>query len=321
VKYGSLFLLIAASSLTGVAITSIIATRAICAACALSFLLVALAYLLNIPAVFCKRPSGSIPWWAWPVHWPYSTLSWLSYAIYRQIDRRPATCEIAPGVWLGRRLTAREAAAHQPAFGAVLDLACEFPRTPIPNATYRSLPVLDATPPSLDQIRSAVGWIDEHRPRGPILIHCALGHGRSASIVAAWLLSHADGDRLVSRAVETVQQLRPGVQPNKDQICRLREYRKDFSPDSPPPSSPAKSGEPPKPLAHAFTVLACINPGHIRIMQGAGRGSGPGLDLPIDTIPPDLRAPNTPLWVTFHDDKSVAVIRRDPNDQRPFKPA
>ena len=111
----------------------------------------------------------------------------------RWLRRKPASHEIAPGVFFGRQLTDSEANAFLTAHPslAVIDLTAESKEaTPFrEHARYFPLPVLDLTTPSADVCEQACAIIREQLPRGPVLIHCLLGLGRSAHIAAAWLLA------------------------------------------------------------------------------------------------------------------------------------
>src|SRR5207253_1320926 len=108
------------------------------AAAALSFLLVAVAYFGTGPRLLFKRPSGHRHLLAWLVHWPYFALTAFSYRL-ALLSREAAFVQIAPNVFLGRRLSAREARGGE-GWIAVLDLAAELPETPPLRAvqTYRS---------------------------------------------------------------------------------------------------------------------------------------------------------------------------------------
>lgn len=56
------------------------------------------------------------------------------------------------------------------------------------------LPVTDHLEPSVDQLRSAVAFIVENsRNGGKVLVHCKGGHGRSAAVALAYLISEAGG--------------------------------------------------------------------------------------------------------------------------------
>lgn len=158
---------------------------------ALSFAVVALAYATGRPRLLMKRDDGSQPLIAWFILWPYFLLARLSFLLYRLSSRgRAPMPEVMPGVWFSRRLTKRELRESGVSWSAVLDLAAEFPRMAPPDVSYRALHMLDGAVPSEAQLREAAAWLDEHAATGKVLVHCALGHGRSGSVVIAWMLLH-----------------------------------------------------------------------------------------------------------------------------------
>ena len=60
-------------------------------------------------------------------------------------------------------------------------------------------------------------------------------------------------------------------------------------------------------------VFACLLPGELRLTLNPGAGMADGgtpIDVPIDSIPPDLRMPNTDLWVCFDEEWHVQEVRR-----------
>lgn len=72
------------------------------------------------------------------------------------------------------------------------------------------------------QLRAAVTCIEESVKIGPVYVHCALGHGRTATVVLAYLL--------VTRQAATIREglarlgaLRPGVGLSRQQAKSLRE--------------------------------------------------------------------------------------------------
>lgn len=163
---------------------------------ALSFFAVSFVYLLNRPTWLLKRLTGTRHWLAWPLFGPFFIANSLTFHLHRLISFQSVSHEIVPGLFLGRRMTAREAVSQQPAPDAVVDLACEFAEAPafLLCPGYLSLPTLDGTTPSAQQLYTGVRHISQHLTRGPVYVHCALGHGRSATLVAAFLLVSEAGD-------------------------------------------------------------------------------------------------------------------------------
>jgi protein-tyrosine phosphatase len=70
---------------------------------------------------------------------------------------------------------------------SVVDLTAELSR-PRTAVRWASLPTLDLVAPDADLLRRAADAIEEAHRHGPVLVCCALGYGRSAAAVAAWLV-------------------------------------------------------------------------------------------------------------------------------------
>jgi isopentenyl-diphosphate delta-isomerase type 1 len=187
---------------------------------------VAAAQFLRAPGLLLKLSDGELSWWSWPLFWPYHLLSYASWGLYRLAPRGPLYHEILPGLVLGSRLGGRDARALcGTGPWAVLDLTSEFAESEClrRGRAYRSLPLLDHTAPSLDQLRDGVAFIEEHLRRGGVYVHCAVGHGRSATFVAACLLARGCAST-PEQAVATLRSRRPGVRLNADQLEVLREF-------------------------------------------------------------------------------------------------
>lgn len=223
-KYAILFLLMSVAAVTAAEVRSEPLLRTGLLLAAISFLFVAVAYLRGWPWLLMKRPNGRRPWWAWVLLWPYFGLAWMSFWLVRQLHRRGASTEVAPGLWLSRRLGEREVRSSGIPWVAVLDLAAELPRGAPPELAYLSLAVLDGTPPSVEQLNRAIRWINEQRARGPVLVHCAAGHGRSATVVLAWMVSSGEAEDVES-GLANLRRLRPGVALKPRQLARVREFR------------------------------------------------------------------------------------------------
>lgn len=188
---------------------------------ALSFILLSVAYAGVGPALLLKRKSGRRSIWAWLLFGPYFVLNWLAYGLYHLISREPAFAQVTPSLFFGRRLSTSECVEHN--WISVLDLAAEFaevrPLRTMPG--YRSLPVLDATAPSDAELRSVVDWLAAAVTAGPVYIHCAVGHGRSACVVIAYLLAVGEV-KTVAEGVKRLRLVRPSVGLRPGQRRRLQ---------------------------------------------------------------------------------------------------
>jgi protein-tyrosine phosphatase len=96
-------------------------------------------------------------------------------------------CLVRDGVWLGRLPFASEMACSH--LGSIVDMTAELAITP-GKWQYRSVPCLDLVAPSPRSLDIAAREIESLRESfGPVLVACALGRARSASAVAAWLIT------------------------------------------------------------------------------------------------------------------------------------
>jgi hypothetical protein len=213
--YALVFLVLAAGFAGVAAFAPGYFVRAAFAYSAGSFVLLAVAYAGAGPGMLLKRPDGRRRWFAWVPFGPYFVLNALTFAAYRtgRAGRTASAVAVAaPNVLFGRRLTTAEARLASPGWHGVLDLAAEFaevrPLRELPK--YRSLPVLDAAAPSLDELRSAADWIIRVSADGPVYVHCALGHNRTGTVVLAYLLA-AGRVSDVREGLKYMRALRPGV--------------------------------------------------------------------------------------------------------------
>ena len=99
--------------------------------------------------------------------------------------RRPDRDLISDEVWLGALPTRLEPINGR--LPALLDLTAELP-APHNAAHYRNHAWLDLIPPQPAALAQAAHSIEALRAHGPVLVCCALGYGRSAAAVAAWLV-------------------------------------------------------------------------------------------------------------------------------------
>ncbi|GMV97962.1 MAG: hypothetical protein AMXMBFR83_23150 [Phycisphaerae bacterium] len=180
-------------------------------------------YLLASPRPFLKSPAGRRHPLSRLLLWPFDLLNVGIFRAYHRLCRRPAYDEVVPGLFLGRRLSNREAKALLPC--AVLDLTCEYDENrPMRTSTrYRCLPVLDNTAPTPAQLGAAVEWLSEATSRGRVFVHCAAGHGRSAAVVLAYLLARGTVNS-VADGLAFLKRRRPGVRLNAGQRAALETF-------------------------------------------------------------------------------------------------
>lgn len=194
--------------------------------------LAALAYAGLGPEILGKDAQGRLPLWSRVVNGPFLLLCLASMRLVHAGLPRAPWNEVAAGVVLGRRPTRRDGRAFAAeGFTAIVDLCAELPATRLldPAQHYLALPVLDHEAPTLPQLVRAVQWIEAERvrPGGRVLVHCALGRSRSATVIAAWWIATAGaGVRAVdlARIEATLRELRPDVTLSPDQRAQLEAW-------------------------------------------------------------------------------------------------
>jgi hypothetical protein len=162
---------------------------------AFSFSMVACAYWTGDPVWLAKR-NGRIAFWMWP----FTICAWINSRLWTR-GQEPWQ-HLADGVWIGR------APFRAGPFASVVDLTAEMP-----VRAERHVPVLDLTVPRADQMAAAVAAI-EASPR-PVLVCCALGYSRSATVAAVWLM-RAGHAASVEDAVAKVRRVRPQIVMGKE---------------------------------------------------------------------------------------------------------
>lgn len=134
-----------------------------------------------------------------PFHWLFDKFYPLIRYVYEQIQKNRWFDQISPQLWLGGAPTYKRDYQFllDNNIDAVLDMRAEregdrefYDRH---NINYRRLEVLDVTVPSDENLSEGADWIDEQIEQGrTVLVHCAKGRGRSATVVAAYLMRHQD---------------------------------------------------------------------------------------------------------------------------------
>jgi hypothetical protein len=180
---------------------------------AFSLLLVAAAYTHLGPGIY-RKTSGRLSLTTHLVLWPVLLGQRISLWHYsRQCAPWNA---LSDHVWIGRRLSAREARqAADAGVRAVLDLTGEFDEAHAlsadpANIAYLQLPILDLTAPTPETIAAAIAFLREHTPRGIVYIHCKIGYSRTAAIAGAWLLETGAASS-PDNAIAILRAARPGI--------------------------------------------------------------------------------------------------------------
>jgi hypothetical protein len=202
---------------------------------ALSFLLAAAAYAGLGPRLFAKRPSGRLGLFSFILFFPYLLLLYVIYLAHALLTSEPHSHRITPRYHLGRRISAR----HIPAdVTCIVDLTCEFPelsRT-IGQRRYVAFPTLDYRAPAPDVLAGAIEQLSQ--TPGVLYLHCAQGHGRSATL-AAGLLIHEGLAQDIPSALQLLKQSRPRVRLNRHQRRALKEALAILQTPASPPAAPA----------------------------------------------------------------------------------
>ena len=196
----------------------------------IAFIGVGVAFWSKTPAIFMKARNGSLAPLSYLIFWPYLVLNYLFLILYRRLSRENPIDEIIPGLYVGRQLVkADQGIFNQRDIRAVVDVTSEWGEAGFirRQCAYVCLPVLDTCAPTRQQLQDAVAWIAEHLAHGGVFVHCAAGHGRSATIVAAYLL-HSQKVIGVQEAVEFIRNKRPKISLGEGQLAVLQEYFKDM---------------------------------------------------------------------------------------------
>lgn len=152
----------------------------------------------------------------------------LSLRYYRR-ECRPWD-EVTPHVWIGRKLSDREAAqAVREGVTAVLDLTAEFSEAePLLATRYLNVPILDLTAPTPEQLDRCVAFLSENAPQGPVNVHCKVGYSRSAAVVGAYLLTSGAAST-AGEAVARLRAVRPSLVVRPEAADALNCYEKRFA--------------------------------------------------------------------------------------------
>ncbi len=173
--------------------------------------------LLKRPAWMGKRPDGTFPWWSLVVWAPWHVLTRGVASLQRRVSP-PGASDVGSGLWVG----AWPLAGDAPADAAIVDLTAELPRR-VATPAYFCAPTWDHTAPAVADIERAVAFSVAERRRGrPVLIHCAHGRGRSATVACAVMIALGDAAR-PDEAFAKIR-ARRAIHMNREQHAALEEW-------------------------------------------------------------------------------------------------
>ena len=191
-----------------------------------SLIAVSSAYLLRYPALFRKREDGAIPFYIRWIFVPFLLASWLYNEYARRTDKVPPLQKIEESLFLGCRMSTQHVdLLNENDIGAILDVTAEFDGLDWTayqeDFAYLNIPVLDHTSPTTEQLLHAINWLDQKIADGQkVVVHCALGRGRSVLVVAAYLLAKHPS-LTIDEAMANIQSIRTTARLNKRQRSAL----------------------------------------------------------------------------------------------------
>ncbi|WP_446010583.1 diacylglycerol kinase family protein [Candidatus Electrothrix sp.] len=194
----------------------------LCLWTALSLLCVSIAYFTNNPGIFRKKSNGRIPFCIKFAFIPFLLIIHSYNKIARDLDKVPSIQRISDNLFIGDRVTPSDAPVlREKKILAMLDVTAEFEplnwAASFENISYLNIPVLDHAIPSEEELIQSIIWIKNQQTyKGPVLVNCALGRGRSALVIAAFLLSQTRNND-VTDVLEHLKILRKTIRLNKRQ--------------------------------------------------------------------------------------------------------
>jgi hypothetical protein len=180
---------------------------------ACAFAMAALAYGGVGPGVFGKRADGTVPGWSYVLSGPFLVVGRAGLRAFNATGLETPWSQVDTNLWLGRRPQGPDGepfAVLAPV--AVLDMTAEVARSRRLRGSeaYLVLPTLDNASPSAGQLDEGIRFIEAHRGRGPVYVHCALGNGRAATMLAAWMLASGKATG-IEQAEDQLRAMRPSV--------------------------------------------------------------------------------------------------------------
>ncbi|MCC6165792.1 MAG: dual specificity protein phosphatase family protein [Caldilineaceae bacterium] len=145
---------------------------------------------------------------------------------------------VTPQLYVGGQYSARGwSRLRARGITAVVNLRDEFDdaEAGIAPAAYLYLPTVDNTPPRIDDLCRGIRFMQQEiAGGGRVYVHCMLGVGRSATMVAAYLVHQGMSP---VEAWRTIRRARPFIQPTAGQMALIEDFAQT-RPDCSPPFIP-----------------------------------------------------------------------------------
>lgn len=190
---------------------------------------VATGYLSGYHRVFGKGPGGRLSPVRVAALIPYLLPAWVVWRFRVWLWVETPWHEITPTLFLGRRV--RHEKELPPDIDMVVDLTTEFaePASVRQDRRYICLPTLDGSAPGRERFFELVDIVAAYD--GRVYVHCAVGFGRSATLVCAVLIARGQA-ATPGAAVHHVREIRPGVMLGRRQYRLLVEAVDRYVPET-----------------------------------------------------------------------------------------
>lgn len=146
-----------------------------------SLLMISLGYFGLGSKVFQKKANGNFTFASQVLFYPYRVVLKLIRKLFfsTYTEEQKITDQLYLGSYKSSQLTQCD---------AILDVCCEYPKAS-DKENYISFPILDLQLPPQEELHKGVLTLNElMQSNTSVLVHCALGLSRSASVIVAWLL-------------------------------------------------------------------------------------------------------------------------------------
>jgi protein-tyrosine phosphatase len=145
---------------------------------------VAIIYLSGNPLLF-RKPNGRMEEAVLVLLAPYLIGAWINSRLWTR--KHPEPIAIVNGLYLSRLPSKKVIEDLKPI--ALVDCCAELPL--FTEQPLYSVPILDLIEPEVEQIQQGVDAINAAKLHGNVLVFCALGYSRSATIMTAWLIDQS----------------------------------------------------------------------------------------------------------------------------------